>query len=209
MMTSEEPTVTYAMKPLSCDPARVKGLSEKLIISHYENNYGGAVKRLNAIAAQLSQLDFANAPVFVVNGLKREELIATNSMILHELYFDGLGEWSEPGPALREALASAFGSYERWHAEFTAMGKALGGGSGWVLLSWSPRDRKLVNQWAADHCHALAGGTPLLALDMYEHSYQMDFGAKAASYVDAFVGAVSWGNAERLFSEVTGNSATE
>src|SRR5213594_2928393 len=94
----------HAMKPLSCDPARLKGLSEKLIVSHYENNYGGAVKRLNAIAAQLSQLDFATAPVFVVNGLKREELVATNSMILHELYFDGLGDPSEPGPMLREAL---------------------------------------------------------------------------------------------------------
>jgi Fe-Mn family superoxide dismutase len=201
--------MTYEMKPLSCDPARVKGLSERLIVSHYENNYGGAVRRLNAIAAQLSHLDFANAPVFVVNGLKREELIATNSMILRELYFDGLGEWSEPGPVLREALARDFGSYERWHAEFTAKGKALGGGSGWALLSWSRRDRKLVNQWAADHCHALAGGTPLLALDMYEHSYHMDFGAKAAGYVDAFMGVVSWGNAERLFSEVTDNSAAE
>jgi superoxide dismutase, Fe-Mn family len=201
--------MTYEMKPLSCDPARIKGLSEKLIVSHYVNNYGRAVKRLNAIVAQLSKLDFGNAPVFVVNGLKREELIATNSMILHELYFDGLGERSDPGPVLREALARDFGSYERWHAEFTAMGKALGGGSGWVLLSWSRRDRKLVNQWAADHCHALAGGTPILALDMYEHSYHMDFGAKAAGYVDAFMGAVSWGNAERLFSDVIGNPAVK
>ena len=198
--------MVYKMKLLSCDPARIKGLSEKLIISHYENNYGGAVKRLNAIAAQLLQLDFATAPVFVVNGLKREELVATNSMILHELYFDGLGEPSEPGTVLREALTRDFGSYERWRVEFTAMGKALAGGSGWVLLSWSPRDRKLVNQWAADHCHGLAGGTPILALDMYEHSYQMGFGAKAAGYVDTFMGVVSWGNADRLFSEVTGNS---
>ena len=198
--------MTYAMKPLSCDPARVKGLSEKLIVSHYENNYGGAVKRLNTIAVQLSQLDFATAPVFVVNGLKREELVATNSMILHELYFDGLGGPSEPGPMLGAALTRDFGSYERWHAEFAAMGKALGGGSGWVLLSWSPRDRKLVNQWAADHCHTLAGGTPILALDMYEHSYHMDFGAKAAGYVDTFMGVVQWSNADRLFGEVTGNS---
>ena len=201
--------MTYEMKPLSCDPARVKGISEKLIISHYENNYGGAVKRLNAIVAQLSQLDFATAPVFVVNGLKREELVATNPMILHELYFDGLGERSEPGPILREALARDFGSYERWHAEFAAMGKALGGGSGWVLLSWSPRDRKLVNQWGADHCHSLAGGTPILALDMYEHSYHMDFGAKAAVYIDAFMGVVRWGNADRLFSEITAGSGSE
>src|SRR5438477_6436902 len=104
--------MTYSMKALSCDPARVKGLSEKLIISHYENNYGGAVKRLNAISAQLSQLDFATAPVFVMNGLKREELIATNSMILHELFFAGLGAWSEPGPLLRDARARDFGSHE-------------------------------------------------------------------------------------------------
>jgi len=192
--------------PIAVRPWTLNGISERMLVSHYENNYGGAVKRRNAIAAQLSQLDFASAPVFVVNGLKREELVATNSMILHELYFDGLGEPSEPGPMLRAALTRDFGSYERWHAEFAAMGKALGGGSGWVLLSWSPRDRKLVNQWAADHCHALAGGTPIFALDMYEHSYHMDFGAKAAGYVDTFMGAVRWSNADRLFGEVTGNS---
>src|SRR2546428_13613579 len=83
--------MTYAIKPLSCDPKKLKGLSEKLIVSHWENNYGGAVKRLNAMGAQLASLDFATAPVFVVNGLKREEVIATNSMILHGLYFAGLG----------------------------------------------------------------------------------------------------------------------
>ena len=81
----------YSVKPLSCNPATLKGLSERLIMSHWENNYGGAVRRLNAIEAQLAELDFGKAPIFVINGLKREELIATNSMILHELYFDGLG----------------------------------------------------------------------------------------------------------------------
>jgi Fe-Mn family superoxide dismutase len=85
------------------------------------------------------------------------------------------------------------------------MGKALGGGSGWVLLSWSPRVGRLVNQWAADHCHTLAGGTPILALDMYEHSYHIDFGAKAAGYVDAFMDVVKWGNAERLLGEAAGH----
>src|SRR5262245_50999658 len=158
--------MTYRIKPLSCDPAKIKGMSERLIVSHYENNYGGAVKRLNLIDEQLAELDYAKAAGFLINGLKREQLIAMNSMILHELFFDGLGDQSEPGAALREALARDFGSFERWRSEFVAMGKALGGGSGWVLLSWSPRDRKLVNQWASDHCHTLAGGTPILALDM-------------------------------------------
>jgi superoxide dismutase, Fe-Mn family len=137
--------MTYSMKPLSCDPGRIRGMSERLIVSHYENNYGGAVKRLNVIEEKLAELDYATAPGFLINGLKREELIATNSMILHELFFDGLGEQSEAGPTLGEALARDFGSAERWGAEFMAMGKALGGGSGWVLLSWLPRDRKLVN----------------------------------------------------------------
>src|SRR5262245_3531155 len=113
--------MTYAMKPLSCDPAKLKGMSERLIVSHYENNYGGAVKRLNLIDEQLAELDYAKAAGFVVNGLKREQLIAMNSMILHELFFDGLGEPSEPGTVLRDVLARDFGSYERWRTEFIAM----------------------------------------------------------------------------------------
>src|SRR5262249_12595068 len=136
--------MTYTMKPIGCDPAKIKGMSERLIVSHYENNYGGAVKRLNLIGEQLAELDYAKAAGFLVNGLKREQLIAMNSMILHELFFDGLGEQSEPGSALRDALAKDFGSLERWQSEFIGMGKALGGGSGWVLLSWSLRDRQLV-----------------------------------------------------------------
>src|SRR5262245_15577126 len=147
-VTGDE-TMTYSMKPLSCDPARINGMSERLIVSHYENNYGGAVKRLNLIDEQLAGLDYAAAPGFLVNGLKREQLIAMNSMVLHELFFDGLGDESAPGPRLRDTLARDFGSYERWRSEFMAMGRALGGGSGWVLLAWSPRDRRLVNQWAA------------------------------------------------------------
>jgi len=188
----------YDIKPLSCDPKKLKGLSEKLIVSHWENNYGGAVKRLNAISAQLGSLDFATAPVFVVNGLKREELIAMNSMILHELYFDSLGAEGEPDRALREAIARDFGSFEQWRAEFVAMGKALGGGSGWVLLTYSHRDRRLINQWAADHTHSLAGATPVLALDMYEHSYHMDYGAAAAKYVDAFMENIHWAHVSQL-----------
>jgi superoxide dismutase, Fe-Mn family len=191
----------YEIKPLSCDSARLNGLSEKLIVSHYENNYSGAVKRLNAITAQLASLDFASAPVFVINGLKREELIASNSMMLHELYFDGLGSQGEPNKELSSALTRDFGSQERWQAQFVAMGKALGGGSGWVLLTYSHRDKKLVNQWAADHTCCLAGARPLLALDMYEHSYHMDYGAAAGAYVDAYMNNINWQNASALYQQ--------
>jgi superoxide dismutase, Fe-Mn family len=191
--------MTYQVKLLPFDPQAIKGISEKILVSHYENNYVGAVKRLNAIGAQLAELDYAKAPVFMINGLKREELIATNSMILHEAYFDGLGGGGAPSGGLADAIAHDFGSFDRWRTEFAAMGKAEGGGSGWVILAYSPRDKRLVNQWAADHTTTLAGGRPVLVLDMYEHAYHMDFGAKAASYVDAYMEAIRWENAAKLY----------
>src|ERR1700726_3967224 len=115
--------MTFDVKPMPFDPTKIKGLSEKILTSHYANNYTGAVKRLNQITEQLAGLDYAKAPGFLITGLKREELIATNSMILHELYFAGLGDESQPGAALSEALARDFGSLDRRRAEFVAMGK--------------------------------------------------------------------------------------
>jgi len=181
------------IQDLPFDAATLQRLSPALITSHHQNNYGGAVKRVNAIRAQLDSLDFAAAPGFQLNGLKREELIATNSMLLHELYFASLGaDGQTMEPAWNLALAASFGSALRWREEFVAMGKALGGGSGWVLLVFNPREGTLLNQWAADHTHALAGGVPLLALDMYEHAYHIDYGAAAGAYVDAFMANIAW-----------------
>lgn len=160
----------YELKSLSCDPAKLTGLSEKLIVSHWENNYGGAVKRLNAIEQELAQLNWGAAPVFEINGLKREEMIASGSMILHEVYFDSLGgAGGDPGGTLKAAIVRDFGS---------------------------------MDAWAADHAHNLPGATPLIALDMYEHSYHMDFGAKAGAYVDAFMQNLSWTTAEAAFTRL-------
>lgn len=203
---SAEPAATvYTPQPISLpfDPKAIAGLSEKLLTSHHDNNYAGAVKRLGAIHAQLAALDPATAPGFILNGLKREELIAWNSMILHELYFAGLGAPTRPGKALGAAIERDFGSDARWWAEFAAMGKALGGGSGWVLLTYSHRDNRLVNQWAADHSMTLADSMPILALDMYEHAYTIDYGSKAGAYVDAFRGAVNWQSADRRFAKAS------
>jgi superoxide dismutase, Fe-Mn family len=185
--------MTARLQDLPFDPTALNRLSPALISSHHQNNYGGAVKRLNAIRKDLAAMPFATAPGFQLNGLKREELIATNSMLLHELYFASLGgDGVTMEPAAKLMLEASFGSVERWRDEFTAMGKALGGGSGWVLLVFQPREGTLVNQWAADHTHVVAGGVPILALDMYEHAYHMDFGAAAGAYVDAFMGNIDW-----------------
>jgi superoxide dismutase, Fe-Mn family len=191
---------TVMVRPLLLKPQWMNGLSERLLVSHYENNYGGAVRRLNGIRTRLAVLDWAHTPVFEINGLKREELIAAGSVILHEIYFDSLGGHgndpptglAEPPDGLARALDRDFGSVMAWRAEFTAMAKALAGGSGWAILAWSERLGRLVNQWAADHAHGLAGATPILALDMYEHSYHLDFGAKAAVYVDQVMANLNW-----------------
>ncbi len=190
----------YEPKPLGFDPKTIKGLTEKILLSHHDNNYAGAVNRLNAIDAELAKADPAAMQPFMLNGLKREQLIAANSMILHEVYFTSLGAGGEPKGEIATALARDFGSVAAWRAEFAALGKALGGGSGWALLSYSPRLGRMVNQWAADHSMTIADGVPVLALDMYEHAYHMDYGAKAAAYVDAFMAAINWDSVAAAYS---------
>jgi Fe-Mn family superoxide dismutase len=179
-------------RPLPFKPSRLRGLSARLIASHFENNYGGAVRRLNAIRAELASAQPASMPGFVLNGLKREELVAGNSADMHELYFDGLGGDGIIPADMQRVLARDFGSADAWRDEFTAIGKALAGGSGWVLLSLALTDGRLHNTWAADHTHAAAFAVPVLALDMYEHAYHLDFAANAGAYVDAFMANIAW-----------------
>jgi len=195
--------VRYHLKQIYCRPWTLSGLSLKLIESHYEINYGGALRRLNAITEQLESLDFATAPGHIINGLKREELVALNSTLLHELYFASMGGEGKVTSGMSEALARDFGSVERWRSEFSAMGYALGGGSGWVLLSWMPRDQRLINQYASEHSQAIASGIPLLALDMYEHAYHIDFGANARAYVDTFLRNVDWQAVEGRYDDAS------
>ena len=184
---------TPAIQPLPFDASGLHGLSERLLLSHHQNNYGGAVNRLRAIRAQLAALDWATAPGFVINGLKREELVAANSMSLHELYFSclgGDGKLAQGG--LSVAIARDFGSVEAWRTQFVALSMAMRGGSGWALLAWSARENRLCNHWAADHTNVPAGATTILALDMYEHSYHLDFGADPKAYVAACMDNLHW-----------------
>jgi Fe-Mn family superoxide dismutase len=184
--------MAHNIRPLPFKPGGFQGLSERLLTSHYENNYGGAVRRLQAIERRVAALDPAGAAVFDWNGLKREELIAYNSMVLHEVYFDGLGPPNGAPADLLRAIETDFTSFDAWRGQFAAMGRALGGGSGWVVLALGRRDGRLRNQWAADHTAILADSVPVLALDMYEHSYHMDFGANAGAYVDAYFRCLDW-----------------
>ena len=193
----------HRIMPLPFKPPHLDGLSERLLASHYENNYGGAVRRLNAIERRLDELYWSQAPVFDINGLKREELIAANSAILHEIYFDGLGGSGDAAGDLALALERDFGSVAGWRSKFAACAKAQAGGSGWTLLVWSERHQRLMIQWGQDHTNCLAGSIPIMALDMYEHAYHIDFGAKAGAYVDAFMKNIHWERVGTRFQRLT------
>jgi Fe-Mn family superoxide dismutase len=193
MSTSPAFQTRETLKPLPFDPAKLDGLSERLIRSHWENNYGGSVKALANVKARLAQAaGDKDLPPYVYNDLKREHLVRTGSVVLHELYFDNLGGNGTAGRDERGAIGDAFGSFDAWETEFRRIGAGLAGGSGWVLLGFNAHTVCLENYWMADHAHAPAATLPLLVMDMYEHSYQMDFGAAAAKYIDAIFKNSQW-----------------
>ena len=181
------------LKPLPFDPAKLNGLSERLIRSHWENNYGGSVKALAVVKKRLAEaLGDKDLPAYVYNDLKREHLLRTGSVVFHEHYFDNLGGSGKAGASERQSIGQAFGSFDAWETEFRKIGAGLGGGSGWVMLGFNQHTRQLENYWLADNAHGPAATTPILVMDMYEHSYQMDFGAAAAKYIDAFFQNIQW-----------------
>ncbi|TDY84987.1 UNVERIFIED_ORG: Fe-Mn family superoxide dismutase [Herbaspirillum seropedicae] len=181
------------LQPLPFDPAKLAGLSERLMRSHWENNYGGSVKALATVKKQLSEaLANKDTPPFIYNDLKREHLLRTGSVVFHEYYFGNLGGNGQAGATERKLLGNAFGSFDQWETEFRRIGTGLGGGSGWVVLGFNTHLRQLENYWLGDHAHGPAATVPILVMDMYEHSYQMDFGAAAAKYIDAFFKNIQW-----------------
>jgi len=182
--------------PLPFDPAHVAGLSEKLLVSHHDNNYAGAVKNLNAVELELGKVT-KDTPGFLVAGLRERELTYTNSVILHERYFANLGGDGKPAGAVKDAIAVAFGGYPRFEELFRATGLALAGGSGWTILDLDFSTGDLRIYGSGNHTQSLAFGAPLLVMDMYEHAYQMDYGAAAAKYVDAFFANVAWSEVDR------------
>jgi len=183
-------------KPLPFDPTKLRGVSERLIVSHHDNNYAGAVKNLNKVEEELARVT-ADTPGFVVGGLRERELTFTNSVILHELYFANLGGDGQAGGRILKDLGSAFGSIALWEERFRATGMSLAGGSGWTILDFNFHTGDLRTYWSGNHTQALVAGQPLLVMDMYEHAYQMDYGADAAKYVDAFFKNINWDEVNR------------
>src|SRR5215470_18241979 len=191
--------------PIAVRPSTLNGISQEMVVSHYENNYGNAVRALNALRRDLAALD-AGAPPYRLRGLKGEELSLMGSVALHELYFGNLGgfrragpgsglgrpDWHEVPDELAAQIAADFGSASAWRREFVGTAQSLAGGSGWVLLTYSRRQKQFWNQIAMDHTQAAIDAAPVLVLDMYEHAYQMDFSVNTTAYIDTFFRNINW-----------------
>ena len=190
----------HTIAPLLFDPTKLNGLSEKLIRSHHENNYGGAVKNLNRVEEELARVT-KDTPPLVVAGLKERELTFTNSAILHEQYFANLGGDGRANGAIEKALAEAYGSLGRWEEHFRLICMSLAGGSGWAVLVYDFQKGGVRTYWSGHHTQSVAFGQPLLVMDMYEHSYHLDYGAAAAKYIDAFFQNIHWDEVNRRLEQ--------
>jgi Fe-Mn family superoxide dismutase len=188
--------VPRALKPLPFDPAKLPGLSEKLLTSHHANNYGGALKNLVRVEEELAQLK-PDAPPAIVGALRERALQFGNSVVLHETYFGNLGGDGKRTGALAKQLPAT------WEPTFRAAALSLAGGSGWLTLGLGALTGELVTVWSGNHTQAGAGVLPLLVLDMYEHAYALDYGAAAARYVDAFFANLAWDEVERRFERAS------
>lgn len=186
---------------LPFNAAKLPGLSEKLLTSHHDNNYGGAVKNLNAVELELDKVT-KDTPGFQVSALRERELTFANSVYLHERYFENLGGDGKPAGEFSKALATQFGSAARWEELVRATAMSLGGGSGWVVIAHAPLTNDLRIIGSGGHSQALAAGTPIFVLDMYEHAYALDFGAAHAKYIDAFFANLNWSVLDKRWQSV-------
>ena len=196
----------HSPAPLPFKPAGLTGISEKMISSHHDKNYAGAVKNLNKVETDLAALK-ADAPGYLVAGLREKELTYFNSMVLHEHYFGNLGGNGKRSGALESRLGTEL-SAGAWEGQVRAAALALGGGSGWVVVALSLHDGGLRISSSTNHTQALALGAPLLVIDMYEHAYAIDYGADHAAYVDAVFKNIAWDAVEARYERATKALAT-
>jgi superoxide dismutase, Fe-Mn family len=196
-------STNHQPKPLPFKPSKLKGLSEKLITSHWENNYSGAIKALNQVEGKLAALakDKDTSPG-MFTAAKREQELRLGSIILHEKYFGNLGGDGKMAGEIKDAIVGSFGSADAWESEFRKTALGLGGGSGWVVLAYNLHLMRLETYWSWDHLHNLPSSFPLMVLDMYEHAYHMDYGAQAAKYLDAFMLNVNWEETNRRYLSI-------
>lgn len=192
----------YEAKDYSSLLGKVAGLNDDLLKMHFKL-YQGYVSNTNTILKKLQEMDEKKqnrTPEYA--GLKRILAWEFDGMLLHEYYFDNLG--GNGGPALakddplRKKMESDFGSFDAWKEDFTATGAMRG--IGWVISYIEPKQGRLVNAWINEHdVGHLAGGSPILIMDVFEHAYITQFGLDRAKYIEVFFNNINWDKASQRF----------
>jgi len=170
------------------------GFSDALLKNHF-TLYEGYVKNTNTVLEKLEALakeDKRATPEYA--ELKRRFGWEWDGMRLHELYFGNMkngGTALDQGSALAEKITKQWGSYEAWEKGFKATGAMRG--IGWVILAYDKESDHLFNIWVNEHdVGHLAGATPLLVMDVFEHAFMLDYGLKRADYITSFWNAIDW-----------------
>ena len=181
-----------APRPLKPALLELDGISRESVEAHYKL-YEGYVNKRNEIMGRLDEvaLDSANQVYSEVRALKVELSFAIGGIKNHEIYFDHLGGGGgEPQGAIRDVIFRDFGSLENWRADLKATGMAARGWA-WTAYDWD--EGRLFNYLGdAQNTYPIWNATPLVALDVYEHAYFMDFQTDRASYIEAFFANLDW-----------------
>jgi Fe-Mn family superoxide dismutase len=169
------------------------GFSDTALNNHFKL-YQGYVNNTNlliTILNQLTQEEKQRTPQF--QELKRRFGWEFDGMRLHELYFDNLGGKGilDPTTPLAQQILKDFGSFDTWKTDFVETGMLRG--IGWSVLYLDPTQGRLINTWIGEHDMGnLAGGTPILVMDVWEHAFMPDYGLDRAAYINAFFNNINW-----------------
>lgn len=187
----------------------LKGISAGNIEEHLKL-YSGYVKHANLIVEKIAELsadaESAEKNAYAINEMQRRFGFEFDGMRNHEYYFahlEGGAQALADDSALKAAIAEEWGSFDAWLARFKAL--TLTRGIGWAFLYYDPTTKRLVNAWVDEqHFGHLTGLSPIIALDVWEHSFVADYkpsGKKA--YVEDFLANLNWSTAERNFSDAS------
>lgn len=181
---------------------RTGGIDDNLLQMHFKL-YQGYVSNTNKLLLKIRELQEqgkGTQPEFA--GLVRMFGWEFDGMRLHEYYFENLGGEGQPNErsSLYKKITEAFGSYQNWKQEFSQIG--LIRGIGWAVLYQDPKTGRLINVWINEHDTGhLAGATPLIIMDVFEHAYITQYGLDRAAYINAFFDNLNWETAQRRFEQ--------
>lgn len=178
-------------------------LSAAQIAPHHTAHYGGALKAFTGIDQKFEDSFAKGTPIdpAAFETMQRQKSSRGNSVLLHELYFDGLTpQAADPADHLRKAVEKRFGSLDKWSADFVASAKSA---AGWALLVVHPVNGRLYNIVSDEHAQGpLWLAMPLVVIDTYEHAFYIDYQNRKAEYVEKFLRFIDWAEAGRRYQSV-------